>query len=61
MTSVAAERLIGEGLVMLALIAWWAIARELPEFILPGPIAVARRLAELFVTPDFLWNLFAST
>lgn len=35
MTSVAAERLIGEGLVMLALIAWWAIARELPEFILP--------------------------
>jgi NitT/TauT family transport system permease protein len=61
MTSVAAERLIGEGLVMLALIAWWAIARELPEFILPGPIAVARRLAEFFVTPDFLWNLFAST
>jgi NitT/TauT family transport system permease protein len=61
MTSVAAERLIGEGLVMLALIAWWAIARELPEFILPGPTAVARRLAELFVTPDFLWNLFAST
>jgi NitT/TauT family transport system permease protein len=61
MTSVAAERLIGEGLVMLALIAWWAIARELPEFILPGPIAVARRLADLFMTPDFLWNLFAST
>jgi NitT/TauT family transport system permease protein len=61
MTSVAAERLIGEGLVLLTLIAWWAIARELPEFILPGPIAVARRLAELFVTPDFLWNLYAST
>jgi NitT/TauT family transport system permease protein len=61
MTSVAAERLIGEGLVVLALIAWWAIARGLPEFILPGPIAVARRLAELFVTPDFLWNLYAST
>src|SRR4029077_6821776 len=61
MTSVAAERLIGEGLVMLALIAWWAIARELPEFILPGPIAVARRPADLFMTPDFLWNLFAST
>jgi NitT/TauT family transport system permease protein len=60
-SSVAAERLIGEGLVVLALVAWWAIARELPEFILPGPISVARRLAELFVTPDFLWNLYAST
>jgi len=46
---------------VLVLIAWWAIARGLPEFILPGPIAVARRLAELFATPDFLWNLFAST
>jgi NitT/TauT family transport system permease protein len=60
MASAAAERLIGEGLVVIALVAWWAIARELPEFILPGPIAVARRLAVLFVTPDFLWNLFAS-
>jgi NitT/TauT family transport system permease protein len=59
--SVAAERLIGEGFVVLALVAWWAIARDLPEFILPGPGAVALRLAQLFVTPDFLWNLFAST
>jgi NitT/TauT family transport system permease protein/sulfonate transport system permease protein len=57
---VAAERMIGESMVLLALIAWWALARGLPEFILPGPIAVARRLAELFVTPEFLWNMFAS-
>jgi NitT/TauT family transport system permease protein len=58
--SVAAERLIGEGLVALALLAWWALARGLPEFILPGPVAVARRLVELFVTPEFLWHAFTS-
>jgi len=60
-TSGIAERLIGEGLVVLALLAWWALARGLPEFILPGPVAVARRLIELFVTPEFLWHTFTST
>ena len=60
-SSVIAERTIGEAVVVLALLAWWASARHLPEFILPGPIAVARRLAELFVTPEFLWHASAST
>jgi NitT/TauT family transport system permease protein/sulfonate transport system permease protein len=55
-----AERVIGEGVVVLALLAWWALARHLPEFILPGPVAVARRLIELAVTPDFLWNVLTS-
>lgn len=59
-TSVVAERLIGEGLAVLALLAWWALARRLPEFILPGPVAVARRLIELAVMPEFLWHVFTS-
>lgn len=58
--SVLAGRLIGEGLIVLALVGWWALARHLPEFILPGPIAVARRLLALLVSPDFLFNLLAS-
>ena len=41
------ERLIGEGVVVLALIVWWFTARGLPEFILPGPAPVARRLARI--------------
>ena len=56
----AAERLIGEGFVVLVLLAWWLFARGLSEFILPGPVAVARRLVELFVTPEFVWHLFTS-
>lgn len=53
-------RLIGEATVLLALLGWWGLARHLPEFILPGPMAVARRLIELSVAPDFLWNAFSS-
>lgn len=45
-----AERAIGEGLVVGALVAWWIAASGLPEFVLPGPLAVGRRLAELFTT-----------
>jgi NitT/TauT family transport system permease protein len=60
-TAAVAGRLIGEGVVLLALLAWWASARGLPEFILPGPVAVARRLVELFVTSEFLWHAFTST
>jgi NitT/TauT family transport system permease protein/sulfonate transport system permease protein len=54
------ERLIGEGVVVLALLAWWVFARNLSEFILPGPVAVARRLIELFVTAEFLWHALTS-
>jgi NitT/TauT family transport system permease protein/sulfonate transport system permease protein len=59
--SAVAERLIGEGIVVLAVVGWWMLARGLPEFILPGPTAVAKRLADLFVTPEFLWHIATST
>lgn len=59
-TSVIADHVIGEGLVVLALLAWWMLARGLPEFILPGPVGVVRRLIELFLMPEFLWHAFAS-
>src|SRR5262249_56820719 len=58
---VVAERMIGEGVVVLALLGWWALARGLPEFILPGPVAVARRLLGLFATPEFLWHVLTSS
>jgi NitT/TauT family transport system permease protein/sulfonate transport system permease protein len=60
-TSAFAERLIGEAIVLLALLSWWFVARGLPEFVLPGPVVVVRRLIELFAAPEFLWNAFASS
>jgi NitT/TauT family transport system permease protein/sulfonate transport system permease protein len=55
------QRLIGEGVIMVALLAWWLLSRRLPEFILPGPAPVLRRLFELWLNAEFLWNAFAST
>lgn len=49
-----AQRLVADGLVV-ALIAGWALlAASLPEFILPGPLAVGERLLDLFTQPDLL-------
>ena len=60
MASSVAERAIGEAVVVAALIGWWLLARGLPEFILPGPVPVARRLAELSVSPEFLFHVSTS-
>jgi NitT/TauT family transport system permease protein len=54
------SRIFGEGLVLLALSGWWLIARKLPEFVLPGPAAVASRLGDLFIDPNFLGHTFDS-
>jgi NitT/TauT family transport system permease protein/sulfonate transport system permease protein len=55
------ERLLGEAMVVLFLVGWWLMARGLPEFILPGPAAVGRRLLDLFINPDFLGHTAIST
>lgn len=55
------EHAFAEGLVFAAIIGWWATARGVPDFVLPGPLAVAWRLADLFVDPAFLAHTFAST
>jgi len=60
-TQALAAHGIGEGLVLLALVGWWTMARGLPEFVLPGPGAVALRLAALFTEPSFLVHTFATT
>ena len=44
-----------------AVVAWALAARSLPEFVLPGPLAVAQRFVALFTDPDFLVHTLAST
>lgn len=46
--------------VALALGAWALGAGSLPEFVLPGPVAVGKRLIALFVEPTFLSHTLAS-
>lgn len=46
--------------VAAALGAWALGAGSLPEFVLPGPVAVGRRLIALFTEPTFLTHTLAS-
>lgn len=51
---------VADAFVLAALLAWWFGARGLPEFVLPGPVAVGQRLLQLFVDPGFLAHTLAS-
>jgi NitT/TauT family transport system permease protein len=46
--------------VAAALIAWSFGAGTLPDFVLPGPVAVGKRLIALFTEPTFLAHTLAS-
>jgi NitT/TauT family transport system permease protein/sulfonate transport system permease protein len=52
---------LADALVVVAIAAWALGARSLPEFVLPGPVAVGERLLVLFTDPDFLVHTVAST
>lgn len=52
---------LADALVVLAIAAWAWGARSLPEFVLPGPVAVGQRLVALFTDADFLVHTVAST
>lgn len=52
---------LADALVVVAIAAWAFGARSLPEFVLPGPVAVGERLLVLFTDPDFLVHTVAST
>ena len=52
---------LADALVVAAIAAWAFGARSLPEFVLPGPLAVAERLWVLFTDLEFLSHTVAST
>ena len=48
---------LAEGAVLLAVAAWWLTARNLPEFVLPGPVTVLATLARFATDPALAWHL----
>lgn len=54
------QRAIADGLVVAALLGWWLLSLRMPEFILPGPVQVAKTLIGLFVTPALLGDTVTS-
>lgn len=55
------SRLIGEGMIVAAIAGWWLLSLTLPEFILPGPMAVAGQIVEIFTNPAYLEHVATST
>ena len=55
-----AERVIGEGLPLLFLLAWWLTARTMPDFILPGPLQTGETLLQVFIDPAFMGDTLIS-
>lgn len=51
---------LADALVVAVLAAWLLGARRLPDFVLPGPLAVGERLIVLFTDPEFLAHTLAS-
>lgn len=45
------ERLFAEGALVVALVVWWLTARDLPDFVLPGPIEVLATLGRFVTDP----------
>lgn len=54
------DRAIAEGAIILLIGAWWWAARGLPEFVLPGPLLVARDVARLLTEPALLYHAAVS-
>lgn len=50
-----------DAVTLFVVLLWYLGARHLPEFVLPGPWPVARRLVALFTDWDFLSHTLAST
>ncbi|MRX50433.1 ABC transporter permease subunit [Paracoccus sp. S-4012] len=47
----ATQRLITEGGVVIALVAWWLFARDLPAFVMPTPLMVFEKVLQFFYDP----------
>ena len=57
----AAGRIIGELFVVAAIGLWWFLSRNMPDFVMPGPWQVAKRLGEVFIDPAYLLHVVTST
>jgi NitT/TauT family transport system permease protein/sulfonate transport system permease protein len=54
------ERLIADGLVLLALAGWFVMSRSMPSYLFPDIPAVARAMASLLFDPAFATHTAAS-
>ena len=54
------ERMVADVSVIGIIFLWWLWSQNLPVYVMPGPVAVAKRMAELAIDPAFLGNAVLS-
>ena len=55
------EHVFAEGLIVAAILGWWALSLNMPDYVMPGPLVVGEALIKLFVEPQFLGHTVWST
>lgn len=56
----AAQHFAAEGTIVLFIALWWLTARDLPAFVMPGPVDVFGAMGKLLTDPDLLGHVVAS-
>lgn len=55
------DHVFAEGLVVAAVLGWWALSLGMPDYVMPGPLTVLDALVRLFIDLQFLGHTLAST
>ena len=55
-----ADHLLGDGLVIVAVLAWWAYSSRVPDYIFPAPLTVGETLLSFVVDPAMMLHVAAS-
>lgn len=54
------QRLIADGAIIALLAVWWATSRNLPAYVLPGPVDVAKSIARFVTEADIAFHALVS-
>lgn len=54
------DHMLGDGLVVLVVLAWWAYSSRVPDYIFPAPLTVGETLLSLVTEPAMLLHVAAS-
>lgn len=54
------DRIIADGAILVLIVIWWATARHLPAYVLPGPFDVLQSLARFVTDGETAFNAFVS-
>ena len=54
--AIGLQRVVAEGALLLALVIWWAGARHMPDFVLPGPLLVLEAASRFVLDPAVAYH-----